>query len=73
MKNSETPKLDTLQKQFDKFHMLILGSKMAKLSSLILICFSFIIMFYSEKSILVILSLSIGIAVLGFQTKTAHT
>lgn len=66
MKNSETPKLDTLQKQFDKFHMLILGSKMAKLSSLILICFSFIIMFYSEKSILVILSLSIGIAVLGF-------
>jgi len=62
MKNSETPKLDT----FQNYHMLVLGSKMAKLSCLILMCFSFIIMFYSEKSILVILSLSMGIALLGF-------
>ena len=65
MKNSETKKPDPFQKQFDKFHMLILGSKMAKLSSLILMCFSLIIMFYSEKSILVILTLLIGIAVIG--------
>ncbi|MFD0975364.1 hypothetical protein [Salinimicrobium gaetbulicola] len=65
MKNSETKKPHTFQKQFDKFHLLILGSKMAKLSSLILMFVSLIIMFYSEKSILVILSLLIGVAVLG--------
>ena len=65
MENSKTKNSDTFKKQFDKFHLLILGSKMAKLSSLILMCVSLILMFYSEKSILVILSLLIGIAVLG--------
>lgn len=65
MKNSETKKPDPFQKQFDKFHLLIIGSKTAKLSSLILMCVSFMIMFYSEKNISVILSLLIGVAVLG--------
>lgn len=65
MKNSKLNTPETFQKQFEKFHMLIIGSKMAKLSSIILICISLIIMFYSEKSTLIIYSLLTGIAVLG--------
>ncbi len=64
MKNLKTNSSNTFQKQFDKFHMLIIGSKMAKFSSIFLICFSFILMFKSEKNVLVILTLLIGIAVL---------
>lgn len=64
MKNSETKTPDTFQKQFEKFHMLIIGSKMAKFSSILLICFSLILLFYSEPNQLVIISLLIGIAVL---------
>ncbi len=64
MKNSKTKVPDKFQNQFEKFHMLILGSKMAKLSSILLICFSLILLFYSEPNLLAIISLLIGIAVL---------
>jgi len=65
MKNSELNYPETFQKQFEKFNMLIIGSKMAKLSSIMLMCISLFLIFYSEKSILAILTLLIGIAVLG--------
>ena len=64
MKNSEKKTPDTFQKQFEKFHMLIIGSKMAKFSSILLICLSLILLFYSEPNIPITISLLIGIAVL---------
>ncbi|CAM4281928.1 hypothetical protein [Gillisia hiemivivida] len=64
MKNLKTKSQETFQYQLKKFKMLIVGSKMAKASSIFLICISFIFMFYSEKNMLVIISLLIGIAVL---------
>jgi len=65
MKNSETKNSDTFQKQFEKFHMLLIGSKMAKHSTIILMLFSLILIFFSEKSILIITALLIGFTVLG--------
>lgn len=64
MKNLKAKNQDTFQNQLKKFKMLIVGSKMAKFSSILLICISFILMFYSEKNMIVIISLVIGSAVL---------
>jgi len=65
MKNLKSKNSDTFSDQLKKFKMLIVGSKMAKVSSILLMCISLFLMFYSEKGMLVILTLLIGIAVLG--------
>tara|TARA_R100000935_G_scaffold57551_1_gene91749 strand:- start:17 stop:517 length:501 start_codon:yes stop_codon:yes gene_type:complete len=64
MKNSKSKNSDTFQDQFKEFKLLILGSKMAKASSILLICFSVTLMFYSEKNVFILISLAIGIAVM---------
>jgi len=61
MKNSEINNSDT----FKKFHLLIIGSKMAKYSAIFLVFLSLFLMFYSEKNMLIIVTLLIGVAVLG--------
>lgn len=65
MKNLKSKNSDTFSDQLKKFKMLIVGSKMAKVSSILLMCISLFLMYYSEKSMLIILTLLIGIAVLG--------
>lgn len=60
MKDLETRTQDTFQDQLKQFKMLIIGSKMAQASSILLICFSFLLMFYSQKDMLIIISLLIG-------------
>ncbi len=64
MKNLKSKNSDTFQDQFKVFKMLILGSKMAKASSILLICFSVTLIFYSEKNVFILISLAIGIAVM---------
>ncbi len=64
MKNLNAKNSDTFQDQFKVFKMLILGSKMAKVSSILLICFSLKLMFDSEKNMVILLSLLIGVAVM---------
>jgi hypothetical protein len=65
MKNSDTKPPEIFQDQFEKFRMLIAGSKMAKVSTILLICFSLLLMFYAEKNLSIIVSLFLGAAVLG--------
>ena len=60
MENLETKTPDTFQDELKHFKMLILGSKMAQASSILLICFSFLLMFYSQKDMMIIISLLIG-------------
>ena len=64
MKTSTTKNPDTFQDSFKTFKMLIAGSKMAKVSTLLLIGFSLLLMFYADKNMLSIGSLLIGIVAL---------
>jgi len=64
MKNSKIENQDTFQLQIKKFKTLLTGSKMNKVSCVILICISFLLMFNSEKDVLVIASLLLGISVI---------
>ncbi len=65
MKTILTKSLDPFQEQLMELKMLIVASKMAKVSSILLSSLSLILMFYSKNNILVTSSLLIGIAVLG--------
>lgn len=65
MKNSETKTPEIFQDQYKKFRMLIAGSKMAKVSTILLMCFSLLLMFYAEENLSTIISLFFGAAVLG--------
>ncbi len=60
MENLETRTPDTFQDELKQFKMLIIGSKMAQASSILLICLSFLLMFYSQKDMMIIISLLIG-------------
>ncbi|MGO3183905.1 MAG: hypothetical protein ACTIJ9_13850 [Aequorivita sp.] len=64
MKNLETKTQDTFQDQLKKFKMLLMGSKMTKIASLVLIGFSFSLMLTSEEGMLTIISLLLGVAVM---------
>ncbi|MFD2565448.1 hypothetical protein [Aquimarina rubra] len=60
MKNSKTSRKDTFQYQLKNFKMLLNGSKMAKISSIILIALSLILAYISKENIGVVISLLTG-------------
>ena len=66
MKNSKTKKLDTFEAQLTKFKKLLVGAKMARLSSMILIIVSLVQVYYSRDNSINVMLLLIGVLSLVF-------
>jgi len=64
MKNLKIENQDTFQLQLKKFKRMLVRSKINKIFIVLGICISFLLMFNSEKDVLVIASLLLGVAVI---------
>lgn len=66
MKNSSTKKLDTFEAQLKTFKKLLIGAKMARFSSIILIVVSLVLAYYSRENSFNVMLLLIGVLSLVF-------